>query len=130
MWRHGSGEEPLILREEGSGTRKETARLPFPDGDRYGRVLYCGCHGESGDRSNVLSGAGWGSLSWSGLAAEDDVRAGKLLEFPLGAEGGSRSVNLVFDAAYPVLPAADKLIRKVKELYKVKEIYKEKRPVR
>lgn len=74
-------EEPLILREEGSGTRKETARI------------------------------------LSRLAAEDDVRAGKLLEFPLGEEGGSRSVNLVVDAAYPVLPAADKLIRKVKELY-------------
>jgi DNA-binding transcriptional LysR family regulator len=65
-------------------------------------------------KRSVRSGMGISILSR--LAAEDDVKAGKLL-VPLGAEGGRRSVNLVFDAAYPVLPAADKLIRKVKELY-------------
>ena len=66
-------------------------------------------------KRSVRSGMGISILSR--LAAEDDVRAGKLLEFPLGEEGGSRAVNLVFDAAYPFLPAADKLIRKVKEMY-------------
>ena len=106
----------MILREEGSGTRKETARILSRMGIEMAdfRIAAVMENQETIKRS-VRSGMGISILSR--LAAEDDVRAGKLLEFPLGAEGGSRSVNLVFDAAYPVLPAADKLIRKVKELY-------------
>lgn len=109
-------EEPLILREEGSGTRKETARLLSRMGiDMAEFCIAAVMENQETIKRSVRSGMGISILS--GLAAEDDVRAGKLLEFPLGTEGGSRSVNLVFDAAYPVLPAADKLIRKVKELY-------------
>lgn len=42
-------EEPLILRGRRIRHEKGDCKAPFPDGDRYGRVLYCGCHGKSGD---------------------------------------------------------------------------------
>lgn len=109
-------EEPLILREEGSGTRTETARILSRMGiDMSEFRVAAVMENQETIKRSVRSGMGISILSR--LAAEDDVRAGKLLEFPLGEEGGSRAVNLVFDAAYPVLTAADKLIRKVKEMY-------------
>ncbi len=109
-------EEPLILREEGSGTRKETARLLARMGiDMAEFRVAAVMENQETIKRSVRSGMGISILSR--LAAEDEVRVGKLLEFPLGEEGGSRSVNLVFDADYPVLPAADRLIHKVKELY-------------
>ncbi len=109
-------EEPLILREEGSGTRTETARILSRMGiDMSEFRVAAVMENQETIKRSVRSGMGISILSR--LAAEDDVRAGKLLEFPLGEEGGSRAVNLVFDAAYPFLPAADKLIRKVKEMY-------------
>ena len=43
--------------------------------------------------------------------------AGKLLVFPLEEMGGRRAINLVYDAGYPHLPAADKFIQEVKKLY-------------
>ena len=109
-------EEPLILREEGSGTRTETARILSRMGIDMSEFRVAAVM-ENQETIKRSVGSGMGISILSRLAAEDDVRAGKLLEFPLGEEGGSRAVNLVFDAAYPVLPAADKLIRKVKEMY-------------
>ncbi len=109
-------EEPVILREEGSGTRTETARILSRMGIDMSEFRVAAVM-ENQETIKRSVGSGMGISILSRLAAEDDVRAGKLLEFPLGEEGGSRAVNLVFDAAYPVLPAADKLIRKVKEMY-------------
>ena len=40
-----------------------------------------------------------------------------LLAFPLGSGGGKRSINLVYDSGYPVLPAADKFIETVRAMY-------------
>ena len=71
-------EEPLILREEGSGTRKETARLLSQMGIDMAEFCIAAVMAiwqssvlrlswRIRRRSNVLSGAGWGSLSCPGL---------------------------------------------------------------
>ncbi len=113
-------EEPLILREEGSGTRKEAARILSCMGmDMSEFRIAAIMENQETIKRSVRRGMGISILSR--LAAEDDVRAGRLLEFPLGEQGASRAVNLVYDAAYPVLPSADRLIRKVKEMYSTRE---------
>ena len=53
------------------------------------------------------------------LAAEDEISSGKLLAFPLGREGGTRNINLVYDRTRPVTPEAEKFIKTVKELFQL-----------
>ena len=62
--------------------------------------------------------------SYRGFRLDGSARAfytysngGKLLAFPLEETGGKRSINLVYDAGYPSLPAADKFVEIVKQLY-------------
>ena len=46
---------------------------------------------------------------------------GTLLAFPLGSQGGKRMINLVYDAEYPLLPAAERFIKMIKRMYLKKE---------
>src|SRR5699024_3763172 len=62
-------------------------------------------------------GSGMGVSILSRLAAREEIESGKLLAFPLGETGGKRNINVVYDAAYPSLPAADKFIKTVRKMY-------------
>ena len=66
-------------------------------------------------KRSVSSGMGISILSK--LAAKEEIDSGKLLAFPLGETGGKRDINVVYDAGYPSLPAADKFIKTVKQMY-------------
>ena len=59
-------------------------------------------------------GSGMGVCILSRLAAREEIDSGT---FPLGETGGKRNINMVFDAGYPSLPAADKFIKTVKQMY-------------
>lgn len=110
------GKEPFIMREEGSGTRKEAERILSGRGISLTEFNVAAVveNPETVKRS-VENGVGISILSR--LTAEEEVRAGKLLAFPLEETGGKRSINLVYDAGYPSLPAADKFVEIVKQLY-------------
>ena len=108
--------EPVILREEGSGTRKEAerifARMGIPmESFRTAAVI----ENPETIKRTVANGTGISVLSR--LAAAEEISSGKLLAFPLGSGGGKRSINLVYDSGYPVLPAADKFIETVRAMY-------------
>ena len=62
---------------------------------------------------------GMGVTILSKLAAEEELKNGTLLAFPLGSQGGKRMINLVYDAEYPLLPAAERFIKMIKN-YKIK----------
>ena len=64
---------------------------------------------------------GMGVTILSKLAAEEELKNGTLLAFPLGSQGGKRSINLVYDAEYPLLPAAERFIKMIKRMYLKKE---------
>ena len=49
------------------------------------------------------------------------MKNGTLLAFPLGSQGGKRMINLVYDAEYPLLPAAERFIKMIKRMYLKKE---------
>ena len=66
-------------------------------------------------KRSVSSGMGISILS--ALAAREEISSGRLLAFPLGETGGKRNINMVFDAGYPSLPAAEKFIKTVKQIY-------------
>ena len=109
-------EEPLILREEGSGTRKEAGRILKQLGVDTGALKIAAVM-ENTETIKRSVGNGMGVAVISRLAAREEIRSGKLLAFPLGDTGGRRNINLVFDAGYPSLPSADKFIKNIREMF-------------
>ena len=109
-------EEPVILREEGSGTRQEARKILQQMGMDMNELNVAAImENQETIKRSVENGMGISILS--DLAVRDAVDAGRLLAFPLGKTGGKRDISLVFDESYPSLPGADKFIRTVKEIY-------------
>ena len=109
-------EETVILREEGSGTRKEALRLLVQTGVDISKLNVAAMM-ENQETIKRSVGSGMGISILSKLAAKEEIDSGKLLAFPLGETGGKRNINVVYDAGYPSLPAADKFIKTVKQMY-------------
>ena len=107
--------KPLILREEGSGTRKEAekqlknAGISMEDLDIVASIA-----NQETIKKSVKQGMGITVLSR--LAAEDEDG---LLIFPIpGADEGG-DINLVYNKNYQMTRSADRFIRIVKEVYDI-----------
>lgn len=113
-------DEPVILREEGSGTKKEAEKMLAEQGiDMKKLKLAALMENQETIKRSVSKGMGVTILSK--LAAEEEFKNGTLLAFPLGSQGGKRMINLVYDAEYPLLPAAERFIKMIKRMYLKKE---------
>lgn len=107
---------PVILREEGSGTRKEAQRLLRQMGIELSELnIVASIQNQETIKRSVRNGMGISILSR--LAAEDEIRSGVLCAVPLGETGGKRNINLVFDRRSLHSTEAEKLIDLVKEMY-------------
>lgn len=107
---------PVILREEGSGTRKEAQRLLRQMGIELSELnIVASIQNQETIKRSVRNGMGISILSR--LAAEDEIRSGGLRAVPLGETGGKRNINLVFDRRSLHSTEAEKLIDLVKEMY-------------
>lgn len=108
--------EPFILREEGSGTRKEAEKMFETMGVSMEELMIAAImENPETIKCSVAKGMGISVLSL--LAAAREVECGEILAFPLYESGGKREINLVYDAGFPVLPAAEKFIEIVKKMY-------------
>ena len=107
--------KPLILREEGSGTRKEAekqlknAGISMEDLDIVASIA-----NQETIKKSVKQGMGITVLSR--LAAEDEDG---LLIFPIPGAGEGRDINLVYNKNYQMTRSADRFIRIVKEVYDI-----------
>ena len=107
--------KPLILREEGSGTRKEAekqlknAGISMEDLDIVASIA----NQETIKKSEKQ---GMGSTVLSRLAAEDEDG---LLIFPIPGADEGRDINLVYNKNYQMTRSADRFIRIVKEVYDI-----------
>lgn len=107
---------PVILREEGSGTRKEAQRLLRQMGIELSELnIVASIQNQETIKRSVRNGMGISILSR--LAAEDEIGSGVLRAVPLGETGGKRNINLVFDRRSLHSTEAEKLIDLVKEMY-------------
>lgn len=107
---------PVILREEGSGTRKEAQRLLRQMGIELSELnIVASIQNQETIKRSVRNGMGISILSR--LAAEDEIKSGVLRAVPLGETGGKRNINLVFDRRSLHSTEAEKLIDLVKEMY-------------
>ena len=109
-------EEHLIMREEGSGTRKEAeeqlkeAGIPAEKLDVIGSI---------GNQETIKKSVrqGMGITILSELAAVDEEADGELLTFPIPGADAGRDINLVYNKNYQVSRAAERFIKVVKEVY-------------
>ena len=107
--------KPLILREEGSGTRKEAekqlknAGISMEDLDIVASIA-----NQETIKKSVKQGMGFTVLSR--LAAEDEDG---LLIFPIPGADEGRDINLVYNKNYQMTRSADRFIRIVKEVYDI-----------
>lgn len=107
--------KPLILREEGSGTRKEAekqlknAGISMEDLDIVASIA-----NQETIKKSVKQGMGITVLSR--LAAEDEDG---LLIFPIPGVDEGRDINLVYNKNYQMTRSADRFIRIVKEVYNI-----------
>ena len=113
-------DEPVILREEGSGTRTEAINYLQKIGIDL-KDLHIAA--QIGNTRAILQAVkkGLGITFLSRLAAEEDLRAGHVLGFPFSGEGCYRAINLIFNSSFPPSEGANRLIRYVKTYYEFSE---------
>ena len=105
--------KPLILREEGSGTRKEAEKQLKNAGISMEALdIVASIANQETIKKSVKQGMGITVLSR--LAAEDEDG---LLIFPIPGADDGRDINLVYNKNYQMTRSADRFIRIVKEVY-------------
>lgn len=111
--------EPLIMREEGSGTRKEAEKqlkkMGIPAEDL--RIVATIENPEAIKRS-VKSGLGITIISE--LAAEEEIKSGEVLAFPFSQNGSGRNLNFVYNKNYRLPAAAEHVKDLIIEKYDLK----------
>ena len=113
-------DEAFIMREEGSGTRKEAEKQLQNAGIAVESLIVIASIGnQEAIKKSVRQGMGISVMSH--LATEDEVEAGKLLVFPIPGATEGRDINLVYNKNYELSRSAERFIRVVKEVYKLKK---------
>lgn len=110
-------DENLILREAGSGTRKEAEKqLKLIGIEPDNLKVIASIDNQETIKRSVRNGMGITILSR--LAAEDEGDEERFLTFPIpGAD--SRDISLVYNKNYHLSKSAERFIKVVKEVYQV-----------
>ena len=110
-------DERLIMREEGSGTRKEAEKQLKKIGLNISKLnVICSMENPESIKKAVASGMGVSIISK--LAAEDDVQKGLLITLPIDVEDTKRDINVVYDLNLQPSRTTERFIKIVKELHK------------
>ena len=113
-------EEHVILREEGSGTRKEAEKQLKQAGvDLSDLDIIASIENQETIKKSVRQGMGISILSK--LATADEAEAGYVLAFPIPKADQGRDINLVYNKNYQLSRSAERFIKVVKEVYPVEK---------
>lgn len=108
--------EPLIMREEGSGTRKETMKILQQLGlPIEGLNVIASVENPETIKRSVSSGMGISVLS--ALSARDAVSNGSVLGFSLGEMQGKRQIYVVYNKNFRLSPGAECVLKTIKKMY-------------
>ena len=109
-------EEHVILREEGSGTRKEAQKQLRRAGIEMGALdVIARIENQETSKRSVRQGMGVSILSQ--LAAEEEVREGHILAFPIPGADAGRDINFVYNKNTPLTANVERFIKVIKEIY-------------
>lgn len=112
--------ENLILREEGSGTRKEAEKQLRNIGIKMEDLnVMASIENQETIKKSVERGLGVSILSR--LATEDEVEDGRLLAIPIPGADEGRAINLVYNKNYQLSLSAERFVKVVKEVYDIKK---------
>ena len=110
--------EPVIMREEGSGTRKEAEKQLLNAGIQPENLnVIASIANQETIKKSVAQGMGVSVISR--LAAKDEVESGKILAFPIPGANEGRDNNLVYNKNYELSRSAERFIKVVKEVYRL-----------
>ena len=113
-------EEHVILREEGSGTRKEAEKQLKQAGvDLSDLDIIASIENQETIKKSVRQGMGISILSK--LATADEAEAGYVLAFLIPKADKGRDINLVYNKNYQLSRSAERFIKVVKEVYPVEK---------
>ena len=109
-------QEPWIMREDGSGTYKETLHVFEEMGIHSDQLHILARFNNTG--AILLSVAqGSGISIVSRLAAQAAVERGDVLDHPLGANGSYRWISIATSSATPLTDTSRDMIKLVKKMY-------------
>lgn len=110
-------DEPIICREEGSGTRREAEKCLKQIGIDPESLKSAACieNPETVKRA-VENGVGVSILS--ALSTQEEIMSGRLLGFSVGVENGKRMMNIVYNKNHWLSPATECFIKMAKSMYK------------
>lgn len=110
--------EHVIMREEGSGTRKEAELQLKGAGVKFaGLISIASIENQETIKKSVRQGMGISVLSK--LATADEVANGEILAFPIPNSDEGRDINLVYNKNYQMTRSAERFIKDVKEVYNI-----------
>lgn len=113
-------DEKMIMREEGSGTRKEAEKQLRHLGIRMERLnIIASIANQETIKKSVMQGMGISILS--SLAAKDEVEEGQMLAFPIPQADEGRDINLVYNKNRTLSKSAERFIKVVKSIYNIKK---------
>ena len=108
----------VIMREEGSGTRKEAEKQLRSAGvNMVDLEIIASIENQETIKKSVRQGIGVSILSR--LAATDEAKAGQMLIFPIPGADEGRDINVVYNRNYQLSRSAERFIKIVKEVYEV-----------
>ena len=110
--------ESLIMREDGSGTRKEAEKQLLNAGLQPENLnVIASIANQETIKKSVAQGMGVSIMSR--LAAKDEVESGKMLAFSIPGANEGRDINLVYNKNYELSRSAERFIKVVKEVYRL-----------
>ena len=112
--------EHVIMREEGSGTRKEAGKQLRAAGINLDKLkIIASIENQETIKKSVKQGMGISVISR--LAAEDEVKYGDLLAFSIPKADQGRDINLVYNKNYQMSKSTERFVKIVKEVYGIEE---------
>lgn len=109
--------ENMILREEGSGTRKEAEKQLRHLGIRVEKLNVIASIGNQETIKKSVS-QGMGVSVLSRLAAKEEAEEGRLLMFPIPGAGEGRDINAVYNRNHTLSKSAERFLKTVREVYR------------
>ncbi len=112
--------ESLIMREEGSGTRKEAEKQLKQVGIAVSKLnVIASMENPEAIKRAVASGMGISIISR--LAAESELEKGSLLAFPISSEDMRRDIHIIYNRNLQLSRSSERLVKVVKDMYKKKD---------
>jgi len=113
-------EEALIMREAGSGTRKEAEKQLRKIGLNPAKLNVIASM-ESTEAIKRAVSSRMGVSVISRLAAEEEIKNGSLLAISISTEDMRRDINVIYNRNLQISRASERLVKVIKEMYKKKE---------